>query len=193
VPVYDIRVDMHTKENPIKLIYKAIIGQDTGEVRFLITFVVTFRFSKFFCQSWEDVPLTLETATPTFGLEIPTLSPWKLSIYKPAPPVSGLNLDSLLERGERLDSLVDRSSALASSSRLFYKQPRAVVTSHGNVNATFRVPGRVTIPCDNEAHNFTIVELELSAVMSWVVVPKKDTRMHLKVTPQDLVMVISDL
>ena len=31
--LYDIRVDMQTKEKPVKLIYKAAITQDTGEVR----------------------------------------------------------------------------------------------------------------------------------------------------------------
>ncbi|KAF7340150.1 hypothetical protein MVEN_01933500 [Mycena venus] len=55
----------------------------------------------------------------------------------------------------------------------------ASVTSKGNVSATFRVPGLVTIPCDNDAHNFTIVELSLKAAMSWVSVPKIDPKTHL--------------
>ena len=56
-----------------------------------------------------------------------------------------------------------------------------VVTSKGNVNATFEIPGRITIPSDEEQHNVTIAELELEASMSWVCVPKGDTRVHLKV------------
>ncbi|KAJ6553695.1 hypothetical protein DFH09DRAFT_1280758 [Mycena vulgaris] len=47
---YDIRVDTDTKENPVKLIYKAAVRQKTGE-------------------SWDDVPLQLETSTPTFCLQ----------------------------------------------------------------------------------------------------------------------------
>jgi hypothetical protein len=31
--VYDVRVNMQTKEDPVKLIYKASIVQNTGEVR----------------------------------------------------------------------------------------------------------------------------------------------------------------
>ncbi|KAG6887828.1 hypothetical protein C0992_010561 [Termitomyces sp. T32_za158] len=65
---YDIRVNTHTYEEPVSLIYKASITQRTGE-------------------DWTDIPLTLETATPTFGLNVPTLNPWNLSIYKPSPPV----------------------------------------------------------------------------------------------------------
>ena len=56
-----------------------------------------------------------------------------------------------------------------------------VVTSKGNVNATFEIPGKITIPSDNEQHNVTIAELDLEATMSWVCVPKGDTRVHLKV------------
>lgn len=33
-------------------------------------------------------------------------------------------IESVLERGEKLDSLVDKSEALSSSSRLFYKQAK---------------------------------------------------------------------
>ncbi|KAJ6498209.1 hypothetical protein DFH09DRAFT_1446849 [Mycena vulgaris] len=53
------------------------------------------------------------------------------------------------------------------------------------VSATFRVPGLVNIPSDGETHNFTIVELELKAAMSWVSVPKIDAKTHLTVrTPE---------
>jgi hypothetical protein len=61
------------------------------------------------------------------------------------------------------------------------KHEEAAVMSTGNVNATFRVPGLVTIPCDGAAHNFTIVELRPQAVMSWVAVPKREAKTHLTV------------
>ncbi|KAJ7315018.1 hypothetical protein DFH08DRAFT_820983 [Mycena albidolilacea] len=116
---YDIRVDMDAKESPVKLIYKAAIKQNTGE-------------------SWDNVPLQLETSTPTFGLGVP-----------------------------KLPEVVEM------------KHEEAAVMSTGNVNATFRVPGLVTIPCDNAAHNLTIVELRPQAVMSWVAVPKREAKTHL--------------
>ncbi|KAF7318762.1 DH domain-containing protein [Mycena chlorophos] len=130
---YDIRVDMNTKDDPIKLIYKAGVTQNTGE-------------------SWDDVPLTLETSTPTFGLEIPELQPWNLDVD---------HEDIFGGPGKPMDFL------------------GASVTSKGNVSATFRVPGRVSIPSDGEVHNFTLVELKFAAVMSWVAVPKIDTKAHI--------------
>jgi hypothetical protein len=57
----------------------------------------------------------------------------------------------------------------------------AAVTSTGNMSATFRVPGMVSIPCDGAAHNFTIVELRPQATMSWVAVPKREPKTHLTV------------
>jgi hypothetical protein len=57
----------------------------------------------------------------------------------------------------------------------------ASVSSKGNFSATFRVPGLVSIPSDGEAHNFTIVQLSLKAEMSWVCVPKADTKAHINV------------
>jgi hypothetical protein len=56
------------------------------------------------------------------------------------------------------------------------------VTSKGYVSATFGVPGLISIPNDDVSHNVTIVKLALDATMNWVCVPKKDTRVHLKVS-----------
>ena len=58
------------------LVYEAAILQNTGEVCLLV-------LRQFRRQSWENVSLTLETATPTFGLAIPELTPWWLSEYRP--------------------------------------------------------------------------------------------------------------
>lgn len=58
----------------------------------------------------------------------------------------------------------------------------SITSSKGDISATFQVPGLITIPSDGTAHNVTIAELSLDAVMSWIAVPKKDTRVHLKVS-----------
>ncbi|KAJ7315021.1 hypothetical protein DFH08DRAFT_894479 [Mycena albidolilacea] len=167
---YDIRVDMDTKESPVKLIYKAAIKQNTGE-------------------SWDNVPLQLETSTPTFGLGVPKLSPWNLDIYRPAvytgrpvhyavpviiPAPQSWRSHSPSRRSNRHYRSRSRSPEV-----VVMKHEEAAVMSTGNVNATFRVPGLVTIPCDGAAHNFTIVELRPQAVMSWVAVPKREAKTHL--------------
>lgn len=121
-------------------------------------------------QRWENVPITLETVTPTFGLQLPTLLVWKLShVLPPGDHGSGgaRRHRRILPDEDDLDFDMDHQST--------------VVTSKGNVNATFRVPGTTTIPSDEEQHKVTIAELDLEATMSWVCIPKGDTRVHLKV------------
>ncbi|KAJ6555010.1 hypothetical protein DFH09DRAFT_1365962 [Mycena vulgaris] len=165
---YDIRVDMDTKENPVTLIYKAAVKQNTGE-------------------SWDDVPLQLETSTPTFGLGVPKLSPWNLDIEqtryarKSFGGMRSMSVASPPAPMMRRRGPTDLSAgAYDDDSRgMLVEHATASVTSKGNVSATFRVPGLVTIPCDGEAHNFTITELELKAAMSWVSVPKLDAKTHL--------------
>jgi hypothetical protein len=56
------------------------------------------------------------------------------------------------------------------------------VSSTGNVNATFQVPGLISIPCDGIIHNATIAKLDLDAKMSWVCVPKKGAKTYLNVS-----------
>ncbi|KAM6493926.1 protein of unknown function (DUF4139) domain containing protein [Amanita muscaria] len=162
-PVYDVRVDMQASDTPITLVYKAAITQNTAE-------------------DWQDVPLTLETATPTFQVGIPKLCPWTLSVQRPiavqhsifaaapsAPAVGALFGTSL--SGPMPSNPISQTDSL--------RFRRADVSSKGNVSATFTVPGIITIPSDGTAHNVTVAELKLGATMSWVVVPKIDARARL--------------
>lgn len=55
------------------------------------------------------------------------------------------------------------------------------VSSKGNINATFSIPGLISVPSDGETHNVSITKLNLDASMSWIVVPKKSTKAHLTV------------
>lgn len=178
-PVYDIRVDMQSKEKPVTLIYKASITQSTGE-------------------AWDDVPLTLETASPTFGVGVPVLIPWTLSIasnyYGMAKKSKSFNrggapggageapmMSSIL--GGPLPPPMARQREEASESEIDSIQHRGLqVSSKGAVSAAFGVPGLISIPSDGVGHIVTIVKLSLDAEMSWVCVPKKDTRVHLKVS-----------
>ncbi|KAJ7505942.1 hypothetical protein B0H11DRAFT_1795634 [Mycena galericulata] len=157
---YDIRVDMDTKENPVTLIYKASVKQNTGE-------------------SWDDVPLQLETSTPTFGLDVPKLSPWNLRLQQVPGELQEMTMSGSTKRVRAHEDLSRGGTGRGVIGKEQMAYGGASVNSKGNVNATFRVPGLVTIPCDGDAHNFTIVELSLKAAMSWVSVPKLDAKTHL--------------
>ncbi|KAF9534028.1 hypothetical protein CPB83DRAFT_889802 [Crepidotus variabilis] len=169
---YDVYVTMDTKEKPVSLAYKASITQNTGE-------------------SWEDVSLTLETVTPTFGLASPELEPWRLSVfrlpvYRSARKAKGISIggsfkakerESVLDRGRRMPDF-DEFEEFDSLSRAMNRRTLNV-TSKGDINATFAVPGFISVPTDGTAHNVTICELDLDAEMSWVVVPKMSTKVYL--------------
>ena len=58
-PVYDVRAD--TKRKSLTVVSKASVRQSSSE-------------------NWDDVELTLSTASPDLDSEIPSLSPWRLSL-----------------------------------------------------------------------------------------------------------------
>ncbi|KAF8802151.1 hypothetical protein BYT27DRAFT_7197229 [Phlegmacium glaucopus] len=181
---YDIYVKMDTKEKAVSLIYKAAILQSTGE-------------------AWDDVSLTLETAIPTFGLSIPELAPWTLSTYRPpiiypysmSMPMPVIVASSRSSSSSRSPPRRRRRSPIPSSSAAFALiggcdedssttsvpiiNRDFLVSSKGDINASFSVPGLISIPSDNDSHNVTIVELPLNASMSWISIPKKETKAHL--------------
>ena len=65
-----------------------------------------------------------------------------------------------------------------------------VISSKGDITATFSIPGLITIPSDGASHNVTITELELDAEMSWISVPKKNAKAHLTVRSLHLFLYI---
>lgn len=176
---YDIRVDMQTKERAVNLMYKASITQNTGE-------------------DWVDVPLTLETTAPTFGVGVPTLTPWTLSVApKPhSAPTAIIERDfvglgsAVQARAPPLRSLMARKKTRSAEEAYEEDEEEEIVrhreshvSSKGAVSATFGIPGLINVPSDGTGHNVTIARLSLDATMTWLCVPKKDTRVHLKVHP----------
>lgn len=161
---------MNKSNKPVELVYKASITQSTGE-------------------SWDDVPIILETATPTDNVTVPKLDPWRVSVYAPVRYRHGVPVpvDAKEEVEESDDEdmgfgLFDDGPAVESAPAPKMAVASALVVSQGNITATFRVPGRTTVPSDGAVHSVTIAKLGMDAVLEWVAVPKKDPRTHLKVT-----------
>ncbi|RXW17071.1 hypothetical protein EST38_g8783 [Candolleomyces aberdarensis] len=172
---YDIRVNTQTKEKAVSLVYKASIKQSSGE-------------------DWTDVPLTLETATPSFDKTLPNLNPWTIGIYRPPllQPLMYSGSSAMLRAAPTAKERRRAASAMLDEVHEAISAPRAAppplpemsvqtsaVTSKGGVSATFAVPGLITIPSDGADHGVTIATLELDAKMSWVSIPKKDTKTYL--------------
>lgn len=154
-------------------------------------------------QDWNDVALTLETTTPSYGVNIPTLNPWWINIqpvfYKGGARKSASKSLSFsmrapgsaqydYDRGLALESTIDSISSNLSgvlmrggSVPTLTERETIVETKGGNgVIASFQVPGIVNIPSDGTAHTFTIVKLDLSATLSWLAVPKQEQKVHLQ-------------
>lgn len=55
------------------------------------------------------------------------------------------------------------------------------VSTKGNVAATFRVPGLISVPSDGGKHNVTIFQQKFDASLLWYTIPKVDARVYLKV------------
>ncbi|KAJ3796169.1 hypothetical protein GGU11DRAFT_832904, partial [Lentinula aff. detonsa] len=196
--IYDIRVNLESKDHPLTLIYKASIVQNTGEATCLQL--------TSFLQDWTNVPLTLETATPSYGVQMPTLNPLKLSTNKrpyriptatmPSQPTiiaqsrSRSRSSSSDYRGRRALQMRSRRSHTPSPPRIIAPAPKVLntvgltVSSKGDGrfnHSVFQVPGLISVPCDGMVHNVTIVELRevLETKLLWFAVPKIDTRVHL--------------
>lgn len=151
-------------------------------------------------QDWTNVPITLETAVPTFGIELPTLSPWNVSVVQPLRMESKKASFALPKRSRLLASTSETYGGDREESDddmgfgLFDDGPSsavpaapvshigAYVNSKGNVNASFRIPGLVSVPGTDEEKTFTIAEPELEATISWFSVPKADLHTHMKVS-----------
>ncbi|KAK7037567.1 hypothetical protein VNI00_011059 [Paramarasmius palmivorus] len=176
---YDIRVNTLTREDCVTLHYQAKITQNTGE-------------------AWENVELTLDTAKPSYNSKIPELVSWNLMeervIHQPTVTIIPAQQAPEYElyrsrRRSRTPSMeyssVSRSRRSRSRSPRRYRssppvQMPVMVTApsvdKGNITATFRVPGTITIPGDGQAHSVSVAQLRLDANLTWITVPKADKK-----------------
>ena len=113
------------------------------------------------------MPVTLETANPTFGLDIPVLPAWNLTLENPvrynsfmAMPADGARMRGAVRY---ISLAIDRDE-----DELYAEHQVSQVTSTGSVHATFRIPGQTTIPSDDDEHSVTIADLKLDAKVTWV-------------------------
>ncbi|KAI8923735.1 hypothetical protein BC831DRAFT_551945 [Entophlyctis helioformis] len=162
-PSYDIRVQSEAQQ--FELTYKAEISQSTEEV-------------------WKDAKITLSTAKPAIGGDIPKFSsPWHLSIY--VPPVTRVKLakKSGMSFGAsaRFSSPPMQSQALLGEMSKMSSMPRATAqASQGVTSATFAILARNTIPPDGVGHKVTISIINLKPTFEFATVPKIAERVYLR-------------
>lgn len=148
--------------------------------------------------------LTLDTVSPTFGLAVPSLGPYRLTekSNEPIMPPAMKTMPGMSMGPTVIACPASRSGSRSSSSRRSrspaYRYPRHIVSDRptpmqhatiptpnfGGLSTTYDVPGLISVPNIAHAHTVTIAELALDAEFSWLVVPKVDLRAHLKVSKQ---------
>ncbi|KAG8714692.1 hypothetical protein FRC08_011583 [Ceratobasidium sp. 394] len=167
-PLYDVRASIAKSPDAtstIALHYRASITQTTGE-------------------NWSNVALTLSTASPQSGSNVPNLSSWRIGFPTPPPPpvprpviasrgMIGMNID---EDEVRSRSITARGGALP---RMVLRS--AKVVDAGVLSATFGISGRSDIPSDEGSHKVVIAVLDLTAELEWVCVPREKESVFLRV------------
>jgi len=197
-PLYDVRAHIAGDASPIDktdshsvlLHYRASIAQQTGE-------------------HWNNVALTLSTASPQLGSDIPTLN--QQTIGELAPLVA----QTFMARGggpfmkarqsrvateyayDAVASYAPPSGAslfgpVATAMPAAAPPPpviriQAAAVTEAAVSATFSIEGQSSIPSDSDdssqTHKVSIVELTLSKVeLEWIAVPKERESVFLQVS-----------
>ncbi|KAG9051256.1 hypothetical protein FS837_010543 [Tulasnella sp. UAMH 9824] len=171
-PLYDLRAKISTdkQEKPsVSLHYRASISQSTGE-------------------DWSDVALTLSTASPLHGTEIPTLAPYRIGHPRSKPVYTkALRLaaaGSIVNRERDRERAAPRRPGGAT-----FEVPSATVVESAT-SSTFLIEGLSNIPSSDpgstKAHKVTIAVVDLAAKVEWIAVPKEQTSAFLRdVSPQE--------
>lgn len=162
-PFYDIRIK--DTKSKLQLITKANIFQQTGE-------------------DWSNVSLTLSTANPTVGGNLPELYPAYLTYFT---PVMHAPAERISIRGARMMKQKENSEGDAAEP-LMYASGIAE-TKQGVANIEFIVNTPYSIPSDNKPSQVDLVTTELDAIYTYSVVPKLDNDVFVtaKVAGSDLI------
>lgn len=144
-PAYDARLDAEAATVALDLL--ARVRQRTGE-------------------EWAGVALTLSTARPAQGAEVPRLFPWLIDFVSAVPLARS---KGMLAR----EAAMDQAAAGAVPAEAeFAAEPLAAQEVAGEFAAEYRLPGPVTVPADGEPHQFSLGARTLPARLSVRAVPK---------------------
>ena len=160
-PVYDARLD--TVAGELTLEQYGQVRQQTGE-------------------DWSNIALTLSTARPSMGSEMPPLQDWRIGIFAPPPPMMLMQSNARSKRameGAAMDSSVSEFAAVeAPPAFVEAVQQQAVVVST-EYAAEFKVPGRVDLKSTADATKLYINAVKMKSVLSARVTPRLDPHAYL--------------
>lgn len=148
-PLYAARLD--AEGGKVTMIQLSQVRQNTGE-------------------DWSDASLTLSTARPAEGAQMPEPEPWFIDFVRIEPVgktkrarVYGLKDDEM--KGMLLQEEMAAPSEIAA-------RPQTAQVVASEFAAEYLIPGASNVPSDNEPHMFTIGAYELNADLAVRSVPK---------------------
>jgi len=157
-PLYDARLEPATEK--VSLSWQAQVSQTTGE-------------------DWRDVFVTLATAQPSAGIDLPVLASLNLSLR-----ILGRNYQDVLTLAPGLSDVDGDGNPTIHGSRDTdvvtpgdeeKGRPIQVVAARADrreVAVTFALPGRMDIPSDGQPHKHLIATREMDAKIEHRAVPR---------------------
>lgn len=166
--MYDLRATISTsskESSSIALQYRASISQSTGE-------------------DWDEVDLTLSTASPQLGTDIPSLGPYKIGPpYRATKSMGSMKKRKASVTIQPTFTSVQYDPIQIGSSGMAHATASAV---EGATSTTFVIAGRSTIPSDGDqggqTHKVSIAFIDLQAALEWVTIPKLQQTVFLRVS-----------
>jgi len=160
-PSYDVRLAADGKS--AELTFRALVRQQTGE-------------------DWRDVDLSLSTSRPAIGGTPPELFPWRISLYRPQPPmpmpVMAPAPRSVYKKDARASSM-DEAEILPAEAQASALYATAQVAEE-QTSVTFIIPRKVDIPSDGTRHGSVVAMENLPLSLEFLAVPKLAPNVYLK-------------
>ena len=159
VPSYDARLAPDGKS--AELVFRALVRQQTGE-------------------DWRDVSLSLSTARPALGGAPPDLSPWRVSFYRPPPP-----MPVRFEAAPALGGFKARKSSSGKLEERAVSEDKPVMYQNAELSeeqnsVSFLIPRSVDIPSDGTQHGSVVATENLPLTLEFLTVPKLAPNVYLR-------------
>ncbi|MBJ6751109.1 mucoidy inhibitor MuiA family protein [Geomonas anaerohicana] len=163
LPAYDVRLAPDGKE--ALLTYRAQVWQKSGE-------------------SWQQVKLTLSTASPAAGGGAPELTPWHISFYEPPRPMPYLSRKMAVGAAAPAPAPVQEPTfgGAPAEDRM---EPAGFVpaeVAQGQTSVQFQVALPVDVATDGTRATSVIAAETVPVTLEYVTVPKLSPRVYLKST-----------
>jgi uncharacterized protein (TIGR02231 family) len=176
---YDARLATGSADTApkLELVRRALVAQQTGE-------------------DWTEVELSVSTARTAGATGTPNMNPLQIAFYEPPPPVLQRPDDSRLRRAPATPGMAmvpPSAPSPAPLSELSADAPKPKIAAAEQVaqvettafEATFRVPGRISVPGDGSRKTFRIGSRNLEPKLIVRATPALDLTAYLYVEAEN--------